>query len=83
MSVLQADEVPFGADTMWSSTTAVYGALPYALKLLFLNLDIDHDAAYMVLRHDFGDASTAACTGLRHFQKISPQNWIATRRYVS
>lgn len=70
MSVLQADEVPFGADTMWSSTTAVYDSLPYALKLLFLNLDIDHDAAYMVLRHDFGDASTAACTGLRHFQKI-------------
>lgn len=60
MSVLQADEVPFGGDTMWSSASAAYEALPYALKLLFLNLDIDHDSAYLVLRHDFGDASTAA-----------------------
>ena len=60
MSILQAVEVPFGGDTMWSSATAAYDSLPYALKLLFLNLDIDHDAAYLVLRHDFGDASTAA-----------------------
>ena len=60
MSVLQADEVPFGADTMWSSASAAYESLPYALKLLFLNIDIDHDSAYLVLRHDFGDASTAA-----------------------
>jgi alpha-ketoglutarate-dependent taurine dioxygenase len=57
-SVLQADEVPFGADTMWASTTAAFERLPYALKLLFLNLDIDHDTAYLMLRHDFGDAST-------------------------
>ena len=60
MSILQADEIPFGGDTMWSSASAAYESLPYALKLLFLNIDIDHDAAYMVLRHDFGDASTAA-----------------------
>jgi alpha-ketoglutarate-dependent taurine dioxygenase len=60
MSILQADEVPFGADTMWSSASAAYDSLPYAMKLMFLNLDIDHDTAYMVLRHDFGDATTAA-----------------------
>jgi taurine dioxygenase len=58
-SVLQAREVPFGADTMWASATAAYERLPYALKLLFLNLDVDHDTVYMALRHDFGDASTA------------------------
>jgi taurine dioxygenase len=58
MSVLQAEEVPFGADTMWASTTAAFERLPYALKLLFLSLDIDHDTAYLMLRHDFGDAST-------------------------
>ena len=59
-SVLQASHVPFGADTMWASATAAYERLPYALKLLFLNLDVDHDTVYMALRHDFGDASTAA-----------------------
>ena len=59
-SVLQADEVPFGADTMWSSASAAYENLPFALKLMFLNIDVDHDSAYMVLRHDFGDSSTAA-----------------------
>lgn len=60
MSVLQADEVPFGADTMWASASAAYESLPYALKLLFLNLDIDHDAAYAVLRHGFADSSNIA-----------------------
>jgi len=60
MSILQAETVPFGADTMWSSASAAYEKLPYALKLLFLNLDIDHDAAYAVLRHDFVNSSTLA-----------------------
>jgi alpha-ketoglutarate-dependent taurine dioxygenase len=59
MSILQAEQVPFGTDTMWASATAAYDRLPYALKLLFLNLDIDHDTVFMALRHDFGDASTA------------------------
>ena len=57
MSILQADQVPFGADTMWSSMTAAFDRLPHALKLLFLNLEIDHDTLYLMLRHDFGDAS--------------------------
>ena len=60
VSVLQAVEVPFGADTMWASATAAYDRLPYALKLLFLNLDLAHDILFMALRHDFGGASTAA-----------------------
>ncbi len=54
MSILQADTVPFGADTMWASMTAAYERLPYALKLLFLNIGIDHDSLYLLLRHDFG-----------------------------
>ncbi|MGI9325188.1 MAG: TauD/TfdA dioxygenase family protein [Pseudomonadales bacterium] len=58
VSVLQAKEVPFGADTMWASTTAAFDHLPHELKLLFLGLDIDHDTTFMALRHDFGDAST-------------------------
>jgi taurine dioxygenase len=53
MSVLQAEEVPFGADTMWASSTAAWDSLPYAMKLFFLNLDIEHDAAFMVLRAGF------------------------------
>ena len=40
VSILQAKEVPFGADTMWASASAAYDRLPYALKLLFLNIDI-------------------------------------------
>ncbi len=60
VSVIQAKEVPFGADTMWASAGASYDYLPNELKLLFLGLDIDHDLAYMAMRHDFGDASTAA-----------------------
>ncbi len=59
-AVLQAKEVPFGADTMWASATAAYDRLPYALKLLFLNIDVDHDTLFFALRHDFGDATTAA-----------------------
>lgn len=55
MSILQAEQVPFGADTMWSSMTAAYDRLPYALKLLFENIEIEHDSLYLMLRHDFGD----------------------------
>ena len=54
MSILQADEVPFGADTMWASMSAAFERLPYALKLMFLNLDIDHDTLYGAMRHDQG-----------------------------
>ena len=54
MSILQAEEVPFGADTMWASMTAAYERMPAALKLLYANLDIDHDSLYLALRHDFG-----------------------------
>ena len=54
VSVLQATEVPFGADTMWSSASAAFEWFPNALKRLFLELDIEHDAVYMALRHDFG-----------------------------
>lgn len=50
-SVLQAESVPFGADTMWASTGAAFERLPYALKLLYLNLDIDHDTLFGLLRH--------------------------------
>ena len=50
--MLQADEVPFGADTMWASMSGAYDRLPYALKLAFLNLDVDHDTLYGALRHD-------------------------------
>lgn len=56
VSVLQATEVPFGADTMWSSASAAFEWLPDALKRLFLALDIEHDAVYMALRHDFGSS---------------------------
>ena len=41
-AVLQAKDVPFGADTMWASARPTI-RLPYALKLLFLNIDVDHD----------------------------------------
>ncbi len=54
MSILQAEEVPFGADTMWASMTAAYERMPQALKLLYANLDVDHDSLYLALRHDFG-----------------------------
>ena len=54
MSILQAEEVPFGADTMWASMTAAYERMPTALKQLYVNLDIEHDSLYLALRHDFG-----------------------------
>jgi taurine dioxygenase len=57
MSILQAEQVPFGADTMWASTTGAYLRLPEALKMLFCNIEIDHDTTYLMLRHDFGDKS--------------------------
>ena len=57
MSILQAEEVPFGADTMWSSMTAAFDRLPVALKRLFLDIEIDHDSLFLMLRHDFGDVS--------------------------
>ncbi len=55
MSILQAEQVPFGADTMWASMTAAYERLPHALKLLFENVEIEHDSLYLMMRHDFGD----------------------------
>lgn len=54
MSILQAEQVPFGADTMWASMSAAYTRLPHALKLLYANLMIEHDSLYLTLRHDFG-----------------------------
>lgn len=54
-AVLQADQVPFGADTMWASASAAYERLPHALKLLFLNLEIEHDLLYFIQRHDYTD----------------------------
>jgi taurine dioxygenase len=54
MSILQGDVVPFGADTMWSSTTGAYLLLPDALKMLFENIEIEHDSLFTVLRHNFG-----------------------------
>lgn len=56
MSILQAEEVPFGADTMWASMRAAFERLHPALKLLFVNLEIDHDSLYGTLRHDQGKA---------------------------
>ena len=61
MSILQADEVPFGADTMWASMRAAYERLPYALKLMFLNLDVDHDTLSGAMRHD--QAKSASMIG--------------------
>ncbi|HPU51638.1 MAG TPA: TauD/TfdA family dioxygenase, partial [Burkholderiaceae bacterium] len=60
MSILQAEEVPFGADTMWASMSAAFERLPYALKLMFLNLDIDHDTLYGAMRHDQGRSAAFA-----------------------
>ena len=60
VSVLQASEVPFGADTMWTSAAAAFEWLPNALKVLFLSLDVEHDTAYMALRHDFAPADKLA-----------------------
>ena len=60
VSVLQASEVPFGADTMWTSAAAAFEWLPHALKVLFLSLDVEHDTAYMALRHDFAPADKLA-----------------------
>ena len=60
VSVLQATEVPFGADTMWASSAAAFEWLPPALQLLFLSLDIEHDTTYMALRHDFAPADKLA-----------------------
>jgi taurine dioxygenase len=55
MSILQADQVPFGADTMWASMSAAYERLPEALKVLFSGIEVEHDSLYLMLRHDFGD----------------------------
>ena len=60
VSVLQASEVPFGADTMWTSAAAAFEWLPDALKVLFLSIDVEHDTAYMALRHDFAPADKLA-----------------------
>ncbi|MBL8382854.1 MAG: TauD/TfdA family dioxygenase, partial [Burkholderiales bacterium] len=52
-AVLQADQVPFGADTMWASASAAYDRLPFAVKLMFLNLEVEHDLLYFIERHDY------------------------------
>jgi len=56
MSILQADIVPFGADTIWANMTAAFERMPVALKMMFLDISIDHDSLYMLLRHDYGQA---------------------------
>lgn len=55
MSILQADQVPFGADTMWASMGAAYERLPEPLKQLFCGIEVEHDSLYLMMRHDFGD----------------------------
>ena len=69
-SVLQAKEVPFGASTVWSSSSAAFDHLPRELKLLFLSLDIDHDTTFMALRHDYVDFNTA----VEKFAKLGEVN---------
>ena len=60
VNVLQAKEVPFGADTMWASAKLGFQWLPFELKQLFLSIDVEHDTAYGILRHDIGDESVDA-----------------------
>lgn len=55
MSILQADQVPFGADTMWASMSSAYQRLPEALKQMFASIEVEHDSLYLLMRHDFGD----------------------------
>jgi taurine dioxygenase len=55
MSILQAEQVPFGADTMWACMYSAYQRLPDQLKIMFENIEIEHDSLYLMLRHDFGD----------------------------
>ena len=57
MSILQAEQVPFGADTMWSSMSSAYLRMPTAIRALFEALRIEHDSLYLMMRHDFGDQS--------------------------
>ena len=45
---------------MWTSAAAAFEWLPDALKVLFLSLDVEHDTAYMALRHDFAPADKLA-----------------------
>ena len=57
VNVIQAKEVPFGADTMWASAKLGFHWLPFELKQLFLSIDVEHDTVYGILRHDIGDDS--------------------------
>lgn len=57
MSILQAEQVPFGADTMWACMYSAYQRLPAAMKQLFESIEMEHDSLYLMLRHDFGDAA--------------------------
>ena len=57
VNVIQAKEVPFGADTMWASAKLGFEWLPFELKQLFLSIDVEHDTVYGILRHDIGDDS--------------------------
>lgn len=75
MSILQAEEVPFGADTMWSSASAAFERLPYALQLMFLNLDIDHDTLFGAMRHDYG-------TSPAFIEKVLAQDEVTTHPAV-
>lgn len=54
MSILQAEQVPFGADTMWASMTSAYERLPLGLRLLYENVEMEHDSLYLMMRHDYG-----------------------------
>ena len=71
VSVLQAEQVPFGADTMWASTAAAFDRLPYALKLLFLNLDVEHDTLYGLLRHGQIRSSTRIVRTAEHGERAT------------
>ena len=55
VNVIQAKEVPFGADTMWASAKLGFQWLPFELKQLFLSIDVEHDTVYGIMRHDIGD----------------------------
>lgn len=71
VSVLQAERVPFGADTMWASTAAAFDRLPYALKLMFLNLDIEHDTLYGLLRHGQVRSATRIVRTAEHGERAT------------
>ena len=76
-SILLADVVQFGADTVWSSTTAAYRKMPEPIQNLFKSLRVNHMALQPVRTDDYSGLQATHPAVVKHYVTGEPCIFVA------